>query len=109
MIADKRLLTLVIGLYISFSCLGQKKKDKILYIYTWGMPTFLSNREDSCRSILLEKYGFQYLRKAGCVVYRNQLRKWKRHNNRVVGKLCKRNGLDWENRFEEEMKICRNM
>jgi hypothetical protein len=88
----------------------EQKKYKMLYFYTFGLICSLDgengNKFYKCDLELKKKYGFGYIRKAGCVVRTRQLRRWTRHNKMVEIRLTLRHGKNWYQKYEAELNQC---
>jgi len=82
-------IIIIATLTIQFAGFGQAdsaktihKKYKTLYFYTHGLPSYWG-AEKQCSINLRKQYGFDYMRKAGCIVKQGKVRRWERHNKEL--------------------------
>lgn len=90
---------------------GQTVGPKSLTILELGLPP--KNDYRNARSIIADKWGFDFKSVAGCVVTDHLIDSVKAHNTFVEARLDSLFGADWEERFdlevEKELVIERNV
>uniref|UniRef100_UPI00404A2628 FEKKY domain-containing protein n=1 Tax=Flavobacterium sp. TaxID=239 RepID=UPI00404A2628 len=105
-----KVIFLLIFLGLKSSLIYSQNTDEnnpeILHFYTYGLPDFEEEYNHICKNKLNEKYGFDYQMIAGCVVKMKDVKKWNRHNKKIEKKLKKRNGKNWRQAYEIELKKC---
>jgi hypothetical protein len=74
----------------------------LLTIQIYDMPRY--SKDDFARTVVARKWGFRYDHSIGCLVQEGLKEMIESHNQEVYAILIKKHGVDWEKKFEEQVK-----
>ncbi len=78
-------------------------KNGRIVLLTFGLPMFEFNREERENNIT-KKYGFKYANQ-GCIVDSLSTIAADKYNDYVINYLKSRNGIDWYEKYQKELKL----
>ena len=84
---------------------AKEKKAKQIKLKTWGALTF-EPAPSACETMMQDEFGFTYIVKAGHQYRKSQNNRWTKQNKKRYNKISKKNGNDWELKFQQGIDAC---